>query len=250
VVLLFAPLAVWYGPAVYRIATNQGLLVIQTDDPDVEVSVKRNGQQVRIVDRKTGGEINLTAGSYELALSKGKPGLQLSTTQFMLARGGEQIVTVSWEPKGQTPPTHSVDLLRLIDPQNDAVEGKWHFEGQTLVSPATGRWDRIRIPFAPPEEYDLVVTAERKSGIGRHHGGLDHPASRFRSRHQCPSERCQRLHQPRPDRAFRWLGVRLPLLQRRFNSAGERRRRPHRLGRHGRRGITDHHRRHREPRDH
>jgi len=96
--LIAAPLAAWYAPAIYRIATNQGLLVIETDDDAVEVTVKQNGKLVKLVDRKTGREVNLTAGRYELVLSKGKEGLRLSTTQFTLERGGEEIVKVWREP--------------------------------------------------------------------------------------------------------------------------------------------------------
>jgi hypothetical protein len=85
-------------PAVYRFATDQGQLVIQTDDPDVEVTVLQNGARVRIVDTKTGHEVSLKAGTYQLEVSRGKEGLRLETSQFTLKRGGEQIVRVWLEP--------------------------------------------------------------------------------------------------------------------------------------------------------
>src|SRR5262245_17474325 len=52
--LIAGPLAAWYAPTIYRFATNQGLLVIQTDDPAAEVSVKQNGELIKIIDRKAG----------------------------------------------------------------------------------------------------------------------------------------------------------------------------------------------------
>jgi hypothetical protein len=102
-VLVLGIIGWFYGAAVYRFATNQGQLIIETDDPDVEVIVKRNGEQVQLVDRKTGHEVTLRAGRYTLELSKGKEGLKLSTTEFTLDRGGKEIARVRFEPIAVTP---------------------------------------------------------------------------------------------------------------------------------------------------
>lgn len=89
----------YMGPAaVYRFAANQGQLVIETDDSDVEVTVKQNGELVEVVDRKTGHQVTLKAGAYELEITKGKDGLALNTHQFKLTRGGAKIVEVQFEP--------------------------------------------------------------------------------------------------------------------------------------------------------
>ena len=56
-----------------------------------------------------------------------------------------------------------VDLLKLIRPDKDAVKGKWSFQGDTLISPADAL-ARVKIPYEPPEEYDLTVVTERKTG--------------------------------------------------------------------------------------
>ena len=84
--LVAGPPAAWYAPAIYRIATNQGLLVIETDDDAVEVTVKQNGKLIKLVDRKTGREVTLKAGVYQLELSgdNRKQGLALETNQFTL----------------------------------------------------------------------------------------------------------------------------------------------------------------------
>jgi hypothetical protein len=68
-----------------------------------------------------------------------------------------------------------VNLLRMIDPKQDAIEGEWTLDGAVLVSPPVP-WARIQIPYTPPDEYDLTVTVERKEGdncvgIGLVHGG-------------------------------------------------------------------------------
>ena len=50
------------GAVVYRIQTDNGELVITTDDPDVEVIIKQNGKLVRIIDTKTNKEVRLRVG--------------------------------------------------------------------------------------------------------------------------------------------------------------------------------------------
>jgi len=59
----------------------------------------------------------------------------------------------------------SIDLLKMVDPNRDAIQGVWSMERGVLVMP-TGRstcW--LQIPYAMPEEYDLKFVATRKAGI-------------------------------------------------------------------------------------
>jgi serine/threonine protein kinase/WD40 repeat protein len=118
--LIAGPLAAWYGPAVYRFATDQGLLVIETDDPDVEVTVKQNGREIKIVDTKTGKDVTLKAGVYQLELSGDrKQGLTLETDQFTLTRGGKEIARV-----GREQPRASLsDRALLPAPENTGPAG-------------------------------------------------------------------------------------------------------------------------------
>lgn len=57
----------------------------------------------------------------------------------------------------------AVDLLALVDPVKDTVLGTWRIEKRELIG-GNGNRARIQIPYVPPDEYDLVVVAERKSG--------------------------------------------------------------------------------------
>jgi hypothetical protein len=82
----------------YRISTDYGELVIQAEDPNIEVIVKQGGHQVTIVDKQTGNRVELSSGDYELQLSGDKPGLRLSTEKFTLKRGDKAVVTVSRQP--------------------------------------------------------------------------------------------------------------------------------------------------------
>jgi hypothetical protein len=103
------------GPAIYRFATNQGQLVIQTDDADVEVTVKHKGELVQIVDARTRRvvSVNLRAGVYQVELTKDKAGLKLSTIQFTLERNGGQIVRAWFEPGPAPPAGRCAGILTL-----------------------------------------------------------------------------------------------------------------------------------------
>ena len=81
-------------PSVYRFATNRGELVVETTDPDIEVTVKKDGETVQVLDKKSGRTVVLKAGLYQLELTGGSDGLTLSTDQFTLERGGKEVVRV------------------------------------------------------------------------------------------------------------------------------------------------------------
>ncbi len=101
VLFLAGGLVLWrteLGAALVRIAANKGELVVETDDPDVQVEVFQGGERVRILDLKTGKKIDLQAGEYEVKLLDQKDGLQLSADHFTLSRGGKQVVRVAREP--------------------------------------------------------------------------------------------------------------------------------------------------------
>jgi hypothetical protein len=86
------------GGAVYRIATDKGELVIETDNDDVEVVVRRGGTVVKIIDTKTGRHVTLNSGDYELSLKDGQIGLKLSPDRMTLKRGETKLATITREP--------------------------------------------------------------------------------------------------------------------------------------------------------
>jgi hypothetical protein len=56
-----------------------------------------------------------------------------------------------------------IDLLKLIDPAKDTVQGKFAIENGELVNLGSGQ-QRIEIPYHPPEEYDFRVEFTRQQG--------------------------------------------------------------------------------------
>jgi WD40 repeat protein len=81
--------------AVYRIATDKGELVIETNDEDVEVVVRKNGKEVKIIDTKTGKSITLDSGEYDLGLKEGQEGLKISPEKIVLKRGKSALATIT-----------------------------------------------------------------------------------------------------------------------------------------------------------
>jgi WD40 repeat protein len=124
VAVLLAGAGLLSAPTVIRVATGKGVLVIETDDPDVEVVVKQGGKEVRVLDLKTNRQLDLKAGAYQLELAGGPEGLKLSTDQFTLSRGGRQIVAVRLEPDGAARPASAPPLdgeVRRFDGHEAAV---------------------------------------------------------------------------------------------------------------------------------
>ena len=56
----------FFLPQIIRIATDQGEIVIETNDPDVEVEILKDGEVFRVVDTKTDQSFNIRSGSYEI----------------------------------------------------------------------------------------------------------------------------------------------------------------------------------------
>lgn len=56
-----------------------------------------------------------------------------------------------------------LDLLRMIDPKRDNASGEWSRNGQLIsTSRTTGC---LKIPYTPPEEYDITMIVKPKDGI-------------------------------------------------------------------------------------
>jgi len=59
--------------------------------------------------------------------------------------------------------SRAVNLLPLINPEKDAVEGIWRIENGELISDDT-KAARIQIPYEPPAEYCFRITFTRLDG--------------------------------------------------------------------------------------
>jgi WD40 repeat protein len=98
-VLLFVMAGLLLAGSLMRIETPQGIVVLKTDDDDVEVKVSQGGNAVTLLDGKTRKEVTLRAGTYQLELVHGKDGLRLETKEFTLRRGEKEVARVTFEPR-------------------------------------------------------------------------------------------------------------------------------------------------------
>lgn len=57
----------------------------------------------------------------------------------------------------------AINLLRMIDPSKDAINGAWKRTPQGLVS-SEAPFAHLEIPYAPPAEYDLDMTLTLRRG--------------------------------------------------------------------------------------
>ncbi len=91
------PLGYFFGAQVIRIATNRGQVVIQIDDPRVEVTIQEN--RVAILDQPGQREITLAAGEHELEVTVKEASREetFTTDRFTLSRGGRKVIDVREE---------------------------------------------------------------------------------------------------------------------------------------------------------
>ena len=117
---------------VFRVETRHGTLIVKTDDPDVQISVKSGGTEVALFFPREKKEIPLKVGEYTIELVKGKNGLKLSTNKFEIQNGQDhKTVTVEFEPavaadKEQPPVEEQAKAGDAVKPFAWPAEALWH----------------------------------------------------------------------------------------------------------------------------
>ena len=102
-----------FGPQVIRIATDQGEISIETEDPNIQVEILKDGKLVRVVDTKTDQSFSIRSGNYEFRAAPAagsETGVTFDVTpkQLVMNRGQQQIVKVTKNLAGQaTQPQHT-----------------------------------------------------------------------------------------------------------------------------------------------
>jgi predicted Ser/Thr protein kinase len=80
-----------------------------------------------------------------------------------LAKMKERQEGLPVEPPPEAAWAGAVNLLPRVDPQKDAVAGRWKREGDTVLVEG-GRPARLRVPYEPPREYDVRLMFTRRAG--------------------------------------------------------------------------------------
>jgi len=94
------------------------------------------------------GIMNHAAGLYSQAV-KQIDGLRRVQIEKRIAEAAKGPVSAAAKSGGK----HVVDLLKLIDPKRDGVNGDWEL-GPTGLTSGNQREARLGIPYDPPDEYD------------------------------------------------------------------------------------------------
>lgn len=93
--LVFAGLALLAALLVYRITTPRGEIVVHAaEGTNLTISVRRNGEEVAVLDTENNWSITRKAGTYELAVKGEDYGLTLSQGIATVTRNGRVEVTV------------------------------------------------------------------------------------------------------------------------------------------------------------
>lgn len=97
--LALLPLVYFFAGTVIRFVTNKGELVIETEDPNVEVTIR--GDKAIIYDKVKDRRFVLTAGEYEVEVrEEGDGGVRFATKKFTITRGGKETFHARLERAG------------------------------------------------------------------------------------------------------------------------------------------------------
>ena len=151
---------VFFAPQIIRILTDQGEIVIETDDPDVEIEILKDGKTFRVVDTKTDQSFDIRSGSYEIR-AKANPeadqsvAFDVTPERLIMKRGQQQIVTVTKTEKTRvrrSPDNVDSGLLGGGSPSND-------LENQSIEM-ASERPTKRTYPISvdPKAAFDLLGT--------------------------------------------------------------------------------------------
>ncbi|HQR06151.1 MAG TPA: serine/threonine-protein kinase [Gemmatales bacterium] len=81
---------------IIHITTDQGVLIVESSDPDVQLAVEQNGKIVKIIDAKSQQKFILDSGDYTLRIAD-KPDsfrIELPVGTFKLRRGDKQSIII------------------------------------------------------------------------------------------------------------------------------------------------------------
>jgi Leucine-rich repeat (LRR) protein/tRNA A-37 threonylcarbamoyl transferase component Bud32 len=145
--LALLPPAYFFGGQVIRIATNRGQLVVEVDDPKVEVNVKENGAVIQ--DRPGQREITLAAGEHEFEVTIKDPAGEshFFTRRLTLKRGGKEIIDVARELAVQpAPPAPKKDVPAPPSPPKEPPDAErqaalWALSGRIRLGVRVGNRD-------------------------------------------------------------------------------------------------------------
>jgi hypothetical protein len=159
VATLLGLLAMLAAVAVYRIQTQRGEVVLRTDDPDLEVVLRKNGELVRIRDLKSGQTWELNTRNYSIGMADRPGGLTINLPDrepLTLRRGDRDVLTITRQPcPARDPPPALRKRLPEIGPQK-SLAVHWGFRYHKMPVPECLR--RAVAALGRDEDFILAET--------------------------------------------------------------------------------------------
>lgn len=132
------------APQIIRIATDQGELIIETNDSeDIQIEILENGKKVRVIDVASNHALDIKSGQYEIkASSKSQADVrfEVSPQAIKMTRGGKQIVKVNQAKAPNNPALGKLSKSDLEQLQN--FENKARYDRR--FNPAVGSGEAPR----------------------------------------------------------------------------------------------------------
>ena len=167
------------GGAVYRIATDKGEVVIETEGPDVEVVVKQGGKVVTVLDARSKQKVTLNTGEYTVSLGGNPDGLKIDMPEtFILRRGDTKIVTVKrveekvgeirrfeGHTEGVGSVAYAADGRRALSGSNDNTVRLWDVETGKELRRFEGHADHVTTVAISPN--GRLALSASKDGTAR-----------------------------------------------------------------------------------
>ncbi len=128
---------------ILTLTNRYGTLVVECDDPNVQVAVMRNGKEVEVANAESGWTIRLKSGEYDVELKGGNEQFQIDQDSVVVKRGDEVVVRVALKrpdkPKLAPFDPSTVKPLRTLEGHTDRVEGvAFSPDGRRIISGGGG----------------------------------------------------------------------------------------------------------------
>ncbi len=147
--LIVAAAVVLIAAIVVKIQRDNQEITIQTDDPDIEVVMKRKGEVLRIVDKKSGKFWDIDTTKNDMAQADSPDGLTVKlpdSEPFVLRRNGKDVFKITRIPRPIPPPESKPDVPRKgytglgqkINAQSRVENLIFGPDGKTLLVAASG----------------------------------------------------------------------------------------------------------------
>lgn len=119
VLAILAPVVYWNGGTLIRIVTNHGVLVIESEDPNIEVTIISDSAVV--YDKVKDRAFELSAGNYEVQVQEvGDNGVRFATKHFTITRGGTETFHARFEaPTSLTAKTPGASAPAIASPTDE-----------------------------------------------------------------------------------------------------------------------------------